>query len=37
MAEYRFHPEAQVEYEDALAWSLERSPQAASKFEAEVE
>lgn len=37
MAEVRFHPEAQDEYEDALAWYRVRSHQAADRFEAEVE
>lgn len=34
MAEVTFHPEAEAEYELALAWYLERSPQAADRFEA---
>jgi plasmid stabilization system protein ParE len=33
----RFHPEAQAEYEGGLAWYQARSPQAAMRFEAEVE
>ena len=37
MAEVRFHPEAQAEYQDALTWYQARSPQAAARFEAEVE
>ena len=37
MDEIRFHPEAQAEYRDALAWYQARSPQAAARFEAEVE
>ena len=37
MAEIRFHPEAQEEYEAALAWYQARNPQAAARFEAEME
>lgn len=37
MAEVRFHPEAQAEYEGALAWYQARRRQAADRFEAEVE
>jgi plasmid stabilization system protein ParE len=33
----RFHPEAQAEYQTALGWYQARSPQAATRFEAEVE
>ena len=36
MADIAFHPEAQTEYEAALAWYQARSPQAAIRFEAEV-
>jgi toxin ParE1/3/4 len=32
-----FHPEARAEYLDALAWYRVRSPQAADRFEAEME
>jgi len=31
-----FHPEAQIEYEQAMAWYQARSPRAATRFEAEV-
>ncbi len=34
MAEVTIHPEAEAEYEHALAWYLDRSPQAAERFEA---
>lgn len=37
MADALFHPEAQAEYDDAIAWYQSRSPQAASRFETEVE
>ncbi len=37
MPELRFHPEAQAEYQAALAWYHARSQQAAGRFEAEVE
>ncbi len=37
MVEVRFHPEAQAEYQDALAWYQTRSPQASRRFEAEAE
>lgn len=37
MAEIRFHPEAQAEYQSALLWYQARSPGAAARFEAEVE
>jgi plasmid stabilization system protein ParE len=33
MAEVTFHPEAEAEYEHALVWYLERSPQAAERFQ----
>jgi toxin ParE1/3/4 len=32
-----FHPEAQAEYEAAIAWYQARSPRAAVRFETEVE
>jgi plasmid stabilization system protein ParE len=32
-----FHPEAQAEYEEAIAWYQARSPQASMRFETEVE
>ncbi len=34
MAEVTVHPEAEAEYEDALAWYYERSPRAAERFQA---
>jgi plasmid stabilization system protein ParE len=34
VAEVTIHPEAEAEYEHALAWYFERSPQAAGRFEA---
>jgi plasmid stabilization system protein ParE len=37
VADVRFHPEADEEYRDALAWYRARSPQAADRFEAAVE
>ena len=37
MANIIFHPEAQEEYERALAWYQARSPRAANRFEAEVQ
>lgn len=37
MANAVFHPEAQAEYDAAVAWYQSRSPRAASRFEAEVE
>lgn len=37
MVDIRFHPEAQAEYQAALAWYQVRSPQAAARFEAETE
>ncbi|HTU17636.1 MAG TPA: type II toxin-antitoxin system RelE/ParE family toxin [Gemmataceae bacterium] len=37
MANVLFHPETQAEYDAALAWYQARSPQAASRFEPEVE
>jgi plasmid stabilization system protein ParE len=33
MTEVTIHPEAEAEYEYALRWYLERSPQAAERFE----
>jgi toxin ParE1/3/4 len=33
MAEVTVHPAAEAEYEQALAWYLERSPQAAERFQ----
>ncbi len=37
MADILFHPEAQAEYDSALAWYRARSAQTAARFEAEVE
>ena len=37
MAKIRFHPEARIEYQDALAWYQARSPQASQRFEAEMD
>jgi plasmid stabilization system protein ParE len=37
VADILFHPEAQAEYDAALGWYQARSPQAAARFEAEVE
>jgi plasmid stabilization system protein ParE len=37
MADIHFHPDAQAEYNAALAWYQSRSPRAASRFEAEME
>ena len=37
VADVAFHPEAQAEYQDALAWYQTRSLRAAARFEAEVE
>lgn len=37
MAEVRFHPEAQAEYQAAFEWYQARSPLAADRFEAELE
>jgi plasmid stabilization system protein ParE len=37
VANILFHPEAQEEYEEAMAWYLARSPHAATRFESEVE
>jgi plasmid stabilization system protein ParE len=37
VADVRFYPEAQAEYDTALAWYPSRSPRAADRFEAEVE
>ena len=34
MVEVLVHPEAEAEYEQALAWYLDRSEQAAMRFEA---
>lgn len=33
MAEVALHPEAEAEYEHALGWYFDRSPQAAQRFE----
>lgn len=33
MTEVTVHPAAELEYEAALWWDLERSPQAAQRFE----
>lgn len=37
MASVAFHPEAQAEYDDALAWYMRRSVRAAARFEAEAD
>jgi plasmid stabilization system protein ParE len=37
VVDIQFHPEAQTEYDAALAWYRSRSPQAASRFETEME
>ena len=37
MADVRFHPEAQAEYEAALMWYQARSVRAAARFEAEMQ
>lgn len=37
MADVHFHPEAQAEYQAALAWYQSRSPRAAARFEVEFE
>lgn len=37
MANVLFHPEAQADYDAALAWYQARSLQAARRFEAEVD
>jgi plasmid stabilization system protein ParE len=37
VVEIRFHPEAREEYQLAYEWYLARSPQAAVKFEAELD
>lgn len=37
MASVLFHPEAQAEYDAAIAWYQSRSPRAASRFEAEMD
>jgi plasmid stabilization system protein ParE len=34
VTEVSIHPEAEAEYEDALAWYYERSPRAAERFQA---
>jgi plasmid stabilization system protein ParE len=34
VAEVTVHPEAEAEYEHALGWYLDRSPQAAERFQA---
>jgi len=34
VAEVSIHPEAEAEYEQALGWYLDRSQQAAARFEA---
>lgn len=34
VAEVSIHPAAEAEYEQALGWYLDRSPQAAARFEA---
>ncbi len=34
MAEVSIHPEAEAEYEHALGWYHDRSPQAAERFDA---
>ncbi len=36
MADILFHPEAQAEYDAAIAWYQSRSPRTASRFEAEM-
>jgi toxin ParE1/3/4 len=37
VADLAFHPEAQAEYDAALAWYQARSLRAAARFEADVE
>ena len=37
MADLLFHPEAQADYDAAIAWYQARNPQAATRFETEVE
>lgn len=37
MGEVRFHPEAEEEYQVALAWYQARSPRSAERFEVETE
>jgi plasmid stabilization system protein ParE len=37
VADVRFHPEAQAEYEAALMWYQARSVRAAARFEAEMQ
>jgi plasmid stabilization system protein ParE len=36
VADIVFHPEAQAEYDAAIAWYQARSPRASMRFEAEV-
>lgn len=37
MANIWFHPEAQAEYDMAIAWYQARSPRAAARFESEAD
>jgi plasmid stabilization system protein ParE len=37
VADILFHPEAQAEYDDAVAWYQSRSARASARFRAEVE
>lgn len=37
VADIRFHPEAQAEYQEPLVWYQARSHQAADRFEAETD
>lgn len=37
MTEPRFHPEAEAEYQEALAWYFDQSPELAERFEAAVQ
>ena len=37
MADIIFHPEAQAEYDAAIAWYQARSPRASIRFETEVD
>lgn len=37
MADLTFNPEAEIEYEDALAWYFQRSPDVADRFEAAID
>jgi plasmid stabilization system protein ParE len=37
VADVFFHPEAQAEYDAAIAWYQARSPQSSQRFETEVE